>query len=34
MKKILYKPVLRQDGKILKGPGYHRPDIAKFIKVD
>jgi predicted HAD superfamily Cof-like phosphohydrolase len=28
------KPILRQDGKILKGPGYHRPDIAKFIKVD
>jgi predicted HAD superfamily Cof-like phosphohydrolase len=28
------KPVLRQDGKILKGPGYYRPDISKFIKVD
>jgi predicted HAD superfamily Cof-like phosphohydrolase len=28
------KPVLREDGKILKGPGYHRPDISKFIKVD
>jgi predicted HAD superfamily Cof-like phosphohydrolase len=28
------KPILRQDGKILKGPGYFRPDISKFIKVD
>jgi len=28
------KPVLRHDGKILKGPGYHRPDISKFIKVE
>jgi len=28
------KPILRHDGKILKGPGYHRPDISKFIKVD
>jgi predicted HAD superfamily Cof-like phosphohydrolase len=28
------KPVLREDGKILKGPGYYRPDISKFIKVD
>lgn len=26
------KPVLREDGKILKGPGYYRPDISKFIK--
>ena len=28
------KPVLRSDGKILKGPGYFRPDLSKFIKVD
>ena len=28
------KPVLREDGKILKGPGYFRPDLTKFIKVD
>lgn len=28
------KPVLRHDGKILKGPGYFRPDLSKFIKVD
>ncbi len=28
------KPVLRKDGKILKGPGFFRPDLTKFIKVD
>jgi predicted HAD superfamily Cof-like phosphohydrolase len=28
------KPVLREDGKILKGPGFFRPDLTKFIKVD
>ena len=28
------KPILREDGKILKGPGYFRPDLSKFIKVD
>ena len=28
------KPVLREDGKILKGPGYFRPELDKFIKVD
>jgi len=28
------KPVLRDDGKILKGPGYFRPDLTKFIKVN
>jgi predicted HAD superfamily Cof-like phosphohydrolase len=28
------KPVLREDGKILKGPGYFRPDLNKFIKVE
>jgi predicted HAD superfamily Cof-like phosphohydrolase len=27
------KPVLREDGKILKGPGYFRPDLSKFIEV-
>ena len=26
------KPVRRQDGKILKGPNYFRPNIAKIIK--
>ena len=28
------KPVLREDGKILKGPGFFRPDLSKFIKVN
>jgi predicted HAD superfamily Cof-like phosphohydrolase len=27
------KPVLREDGKILKGPGYFKPDLSKFIEV-
>jgi predicted HAD superfamily Cof-like phosphohydrolase len=27
------KPVLREDGKILKGPQYFRPNLAKFIEV-
>lgn len=26
------KPILREDGKILKGNGYFRPDLSKFIK--
>jgi stalled ribosome rescue protein Dom34 len=34
MKKNLYKPILREDGKILKGPGFFKPNLAKFIKVD
>lgn len=25
------KPIYREDGKILKGPGYTRPDIASII---
>lgn len=25
------KPIHRADGKILKGPGYFRPDIKKFL---
>jgi predicted HAD superfamily Cof-like phosphohydrolase len=28
------KPILREDNKILKGPGYFRPDLSKFIKVE
>lgn len=28
------KPILRDDKKILKGPGYFRPDLSKFIKVE
>ena len=28
------KPVLREDGKILKGPGYFRPNLSKFIKLE
>ena len=28
------KPILREDGKILKGPGFFKPNLAKFIKVD
>jgi predicted HAD superfamily Cof-like phosphohydrolase len=27
------KPILREDGKILKGPEYFRPDLSKFIEV-
>lgn len=26
------KPIRRSDGKILKGPGYFKPDIAKYLK--
>lgn len=26
------KPVLREDGKILKGPNYSPPDLSKFIE--
>lgn len=25
------KAIMREDGKILKGPGYFRPDLSKFI---
>lgn len=25
------KPIFREDGKILKGPGYFRPDIKKIL---
>lgn len=25
------KPILREDGKILKGPNYFKPDLAKFL---
>ena len=28
------KPILREDGKILKGPGYFRPDLSKFINTN
>ena len=28
------KPVLRHDGKILKGPGFFKPDLTQFIKTD
>ena len=28
------KPIYREDGKILKGPSYFRPDLSKFIKAD
>jgi hypothetical protein len=28
------KAVIREDGKILKGPGYFRPDLSKFIKTN
>jgi predicted HAD superfamily Cof-like phosphohydrolase len=27
------KPIFREDGKILKGPGYFRPNLSKFIEV-
>lgn len=26
------KPIYREDGKILKGPNYFKPDLSKFIK--
>ncbi|MDT0689537.1 nucleoside triphosphate pyrophosphohydrolase family protein [Salegentibacter sp. F188] len=26
------KPVYREDGKVLKGPGYFKPDIEKILK--
>lgn len=26
------KPIMREDGKILKGENYFRPDLTKFIK--
>jgi predicted HAD superfamily Cof-like phosphohydrolase len=26
------KPIYREDGKILKGENYFKPDISKFIK--
>lgn len=25
------KPVLREDGKVLKGPAFRRPDLAQFL---
>lgn len=25
------KPILREDGKILKGPGYFKPNLSQFI---
>lgn len=25
------KPIYREDGKVLKGPNYFKPDLAKFI---
>ena len=25
------KPILREDGKILKGPSYFKPDLSKFL---
>ena len=26
------KPIYRKDGKVLKGPNYFRPNIAKILK--
>lgn len=26
------KPVKREDGKVLKGPGYHAPDLSDIVK--
>jgi len=28
------KPILRADGKILKGPGFFKPDLKQFFKED
>lgn len=27
-------PIYREDGKVLKGPGYFRPDFSKVLKVE
>lgn len=27
------KPIYREDGKVMKGPNYFKPDIAKVLKV-
>ena len=26
------KPIFREDGKVLKGPGYFEPDLTQFVK--
>ena len=26
------RPVLREDGKVLKGPGFRRPDLASILR--
>ena len=26
------KPIYREDGKVMKGPDYFKPDLSKFIK--
>ena len=28
------KAIMREDGKILKGPGYFKPNLSKFIKTN
>lgn len=28
------EPIFREDGKILKGPNFYKPDLTKIIKVD
>ena len=28
------KPILREDGKVLKGPNYKKPDLTDLIKKD
>lgn len=27
------QPIFREDGKVLKGPNFRRPDLAQFLKV-
>ena len=26
------KPIYNEDGKVMKGPNYFKPDLSKFIK--
>jgi hypothetical protein len=33
MKKDLYNPILRHDGKILKGENYFAPNLEQFFKL-
>jgi hypothetical protein len=28
------KPIYREDGKVMKGPNYFKPDLKKILKTD